>query len=61
MEAFVSDESFYNNRRSRLDIFREELLGIDCRVDNVQSLHHHLERQGKIPTVAHTLIGTTTI
>ena len=59
LKPFISNETFYNGRCSCLDVFREELLGIDCRVDDVGRFRCHIKRQGTFPTVAHTLKTAT--
>ena len=53
LEPFVLDETFYDDGCSCPDIFLEELLGVDCRVDNIESFRGHLKRQETFPTIAH--------
>ena len=54
LKASVLNETVYDDRRPCLDIFREELLGIDCRVDDVERFRHHLKCQETFLTVAYT-------
>ena len=54
LKALVLNETVYDDRRPCLDIFREELLGIDCRIDGVERFRHHLKCQENFLTVAHT-------
>lgn len=57
LKPLISDETVYNDRRSCPNVFREELLGIDCRVDDVERFYHHLKPvdvEEKFPTIAHT-------
>lgn len=53
LKPFVSDETFYNDGCSCSNIFLEELVGVDCRVDNIELFRGHLRRQETFPTIAY--------